>query len=186
MLAQRMPQIVPVQSVVSVDRLRTTQSKDTSEKRTTKSRKNKRKDRTPQRTQDDFQRLMMGTISDNKTDNSKANNNRFGQPILTSARTNEQYRPNATITNNDRTGSIVDENLADNKQEYYYRPNNQSLVSHPGEIYSLISGIVDQKFAERQLIEHQRHSGVTSLQRDQEMLVMSHQESQPLAVNLIV
>lgn len=70
MLAQRMPQILPVQSVVSVDPMRTTQSKDTSEKRTTKSRKNKRKDRTPQRTQDDFQRLMMGTISDNKTDNS--------------------------------------------------------------------------------------------------------------------
>jgi hypothetical protein len=42
------------------------------------------------------------------------------------------------------------------KQDYFYvaRPNmttNQSLTSTPGEIYSIISGMVDQKFAERHI-----------------------------------
>jgi hypothetical protein len=67
MLANRMPQIVPV---MSVDPLRTNQSKDTSEKRV-KSRKSKRKDRSdqrsPARVEDEFQRMMLGTISDGKT-----------------------------------------------------------------------------------------------------------------------
>jgi hypothetical protein len=58
---------------------------------------------------------------------------------------------------NERTasGSIFDENVADNRQEIFFRPNNQSIVSNAGEIYAVISGLVDQKFAEKQLIERQ-------------------------------
>lgn len=112
--------------------MRTAQSKDTSVK---SRRKSKRK--SPKKIDEDFQRLMLGTISDGKADAAS-----FRQPVM-SARTNERYRPNATISRHEQTLNMFDEN---------YRPNGQSIVSNPGEIYTIISGLVDQKFAERQMV----------------------------------
>jgi hypothetical protein len=52
--------------------------------------------------------------------------------------------------------SIFDEAVGEAKDYYYQAKPNHSLVSNTGEIYSIISGLVDQKFAERQLYDQQR------------------------------
>ena len=95
-----------MQSILSVDPMRTTKSRDKNEQRG-KSRKSKRK--SPKKTEDDFQRLMLGAISDEKI-------SRTREPII-SARKSEQYRPNATMTRNEQNlgGSMFDENVPEHR-----------------------------------------------------------------------
>lgn len=110
-----------------------------------------------QRNDEEFNQVLLGTLNDDQiSELAKANRYQVTQSLV-SERSSElgRFHPNVSGVRgntfyNDRMGaSIFDEPLAEPKEFYQAKPNH-SLVSNTGEIYSIISGLVDQKFAERQ------------------------------------